>query len=53
METLPRENEEFMQEVQKRARGDLEENGLMLESLSIVALGPSRPDSVGKATDVL
>jgi uncharacterized membrane protein YqiK len=47
LETLPRENEEFTQEVQKHVRRDLEENGLVLESLSLVALGPSRPDSVG------
>jgi flotillin len=55
LEALPRENEEFTREVQKHARGDLEENGLVLESLSIVTLGPSRPDSIGtsKVTDVL
>jgi uncharacterized membrane protein YqiK len=39
--SLHQEPEKLVQEIQKRLKGDLEENGLVLESVSIVALKPT------------
>ena len=41
--SLHQEPEKLVQEIQKRLKGDLEENGLVLESVSIVALKPTQP----------
>jgi uncharacterized membrane protein YqiK len=40
--SLHQEREQFIQEVQSRVKGDLEENGLMLESVSILTLKAAR-----------
>jgi uncharacterized membrane protein YqiK len=40
--SLHQERENFIQEVQNRLKGDLEENGLMLESVSILTLKAAR-----------
>jgi uncharacterized membrane protein YqiK len=45
--SLHQEREKFIQEVQKRVKSDLEENGLILESVSILTLKAARQGSFG------
>jgi len=45
--SLHQEREKFIQEVQNRLKTDLEENGLMLESVSILTLRAARQGSFG------
>ena len=45
--SLHAEREKFIQEVQNRLKTDLEENGLMLESVSILTLRAARQGSFG------
>jgi uncharacterized membrane protein YqiK len=45
--SLHQEREKFIQEVQSRLKTDLEENGLMLESVSILTLRAARQGSFG------
>jgi uncharacterized membrane protein YqiK len=45
--SLHQERENFIKEVQNRVKGDLEENGLMLESVSILTLKAARQGSFG------
>jgi uncharacterized membrane protein YqiK len=45
--SLHQEREKFIQEVQSRLKTDLEENGLMLESVSILTLKAARQGSFG------
>ena len=45
--SLHQEREHFIQEVQNRLKTDLEENGLMLESVSILTLRAARQGSFG------
>ncbi len=45
--SLHQERENFIQEVQNRVKGDLEENGLVLESVSILTLKAARQGSFG------
>jgi len=45
--SLHQEREKFIQEVQNRVKGDLEENGLVLESVSILTLKAARQGSFG------
>src|SRR5512138_2298188 len=45
--SLHQEREKFIQEVQNRIKTDLEENGLMLESVSILTLRAARQGSFG------
>ena len=47
LETLHQEREKFIQEVQNRVKSDLEENGLVLESVSILTLKAARQGSFG------
>ncbi len=44
---LHRERETFVKEVSSRVRGDLEENGLVLENISLLTLKPARQGSFG------
>jgi uncharacterized membrane protein YqiK len=45
--SLHQERENFIKEVQNRVKGDLEENGLVLESVSILTLKAARQGSFG------
>jgi flotillin len=45
--SLHQERENFIKEVQNRVKGDLEENGLILESVSILTLKAARQGSFG------
>ncbi len=45
--SLHQERENFIKEVQSRVKGDLEENGLVLESVSILTLKAARQGSFG------
>lgn len=45
--SLHQERENFIKEVQNRVKSDLEENGLMLESVSILTLKAARQGSFG------
>jgi len=45
--SLHQEREKFIQEVQNRVKSDLEENGLVLESVSILTLKAARQGSFG------
>lgn len=45
--SLHQEREKFIQEVQSRLKGDLEENGLVLEAVSILTLRAARQGSFG------
>lgn len=45
--SLHQEREKFIQEVQNRLKSDLEENGLMLESVSILTLRAARQGTFG------
>ena len=45
--SLHQEREKFIMEVQNRVKGDLEENGLVLESVSILTLRAARQGSFG------
>jgi uncharacterized membrane protein YqiK len=45
--SLHQEREKFIQEVQNRLKTDLEENGLMLESVSVLTLRAARQGSFG------
>jgi flotillin len=45
--SLHQEREKFIMEVQNRVKGDLEENGLVLESVSILTLKAARQGSFG------
>lgn len=47
MMSLHQEREKFIQEVQSRLKTDLEENGLMLESVSILTLRAAKQGSFG------
>jgi uncharacterized membrane protein YqiK len=47
MMSLHQEREKFIQEVQSRLKTDLEENGLVLESVSILTLRAARQGSFG------
>lgn len=45
--SLHQEREKFIKEVQNRVKGDLEENGLVLESVSILTLRAAKQGSFG------
>ena len=45
--SLHQERESFIKEVQNRVKSDLEENGLVLESISILTLKPAHQGSFG------